>query len=81
MPQMLDPKVADELEGLRDKWAEAACAIEGTYGQESPAARAFRHCIGDLYKVMQRRGMRPEVVTPRYEPDPGWKPLNQRGSE
>ena len=59
MPMQLDTKVANELEDLRDKWAEAACAIEGTYGTDSPAARAFRHCIRDLHEAMERRGLKP----------------------
>ena len=42
-------------EELRTKWAIFADGIELTYGQESPAAKAFRQCIGDLYDLSPQK--------------------------
>lgn len=39
----------ERLEKLRDTWGEQAWGIERTHGDEDPAAKAIRACIGDLY--------------------------------
>ncbi len=37
------------LELLRDRWCEQAFGIERTHGEDDPAAKALRACIGDLH--------------------------------
>jgi len=41
-----------EIERFRDEWCEMARGAEITRGQDDPAARAFRQCIGDLARAL-----------------------------
>ena len=43
----------ERLEGLRITWADYAYGIELTYGTDTPAAKAMRKCVGDLYDCMR----------------------------
>lgn len=45
-------ELLERLEERREKWADYAYGIEITYGTNSPAAKAMRKCIGDLYECM-----------------------------
>lgn len=43
----------EKLEKLRDEWAMQAWGVERTHGDDAPAARALRACVGDLYGVIR----------------------------
>lgn len=44
----------DDLNALRDKWAERAALIDKIYGDDSPEARAIRMCISDVHAFIHR---------------------------
>ncbi len=46
-------KVRQRIEELREDWSQQANGIERTHGDDDPAARAFRACVGDLYSIQE----------------------------
>jgi hypothetical protein len=46
-------KLLKELEDLRTTLADFACGIEITRGENDPGAKAYRDCIGRIYRVME----------------------------
>jgi hypothetical protein len=44
----------------RKEWSTMARGIECARGDDDPAAKAFRHCIGDLYGIIKEHGENPD---------------------
>ena len=42
----------EELRELREKWIIMARGIEIAFGENSPAAKSLRECIGDIARII-----------------------------
>lgn len=47
-------EIISKLEALREKWSDGARIIEQTCGKDSPASKALRICIVDVFDLLSK---------------------------